>query len=205
MKRINLIIAISAFSLVILGLPAIASAQWGNRNDPYYGRNGGYGNGQYGNNNYYGDRRSIVRNLKNEAKQFQRQVDRELDRGRLNGTNREDRLNEMADQFKDAVNRLSESNNNRDDNNIRRVLDLAPRVRQSISRAGLSYNVQQIWNGIENNLRALSNGYGYYDNDDRYDRNNRNNRYPGTGNRYPQNYPQNRNGNRNRLPTWWPF
>src|SRR5436309_7787248 len=93
MNKIKRLIAGSAFALIVLGLPAIALAQYGGydpngRNnggyDPYgrnnggydpYGRNNGgydpYGrngqNGQYGN---YGDTRSTIRDLKNRARDF---------------------------------------------------------------------------------------------------------------------------------------
>ena len=65
MNRFNILITIAAFSLMVLGLPAIASAQYGGY-DPY-GRNGGYNNGRYGNNGNYGDMRSTVRNLKSRS------------------------------------------------------------------------------------------------------------------------------------------
>ncbi|MEJ7847312.1 MAG: hypothetical protein WKF92_04390 [Pyrinomonadaceae bacterium] len=65
MNRIKNLIAISAFSLLILGLPAIASAQWN-------GGYGGYGNG--------GNIRATVRNLKNKARNFENSVDRYEDR-----------------------------------------------------------------------------------------------------------------------------
>jgi hypothetical protein len=57
----------------MLGIPAIASAQYG-QYDPN-GRNAGYGN--------YGDMRSVVRNLKSKTKQFEKQLDRDLDRSRI--------------------------------------------------------------------------------------------------------------------------
>jgi hypothetical protein len=78
MTRIKTYLAVAAFSLLVLGLPAIASAQWRDRDDDYnrggYG-NGGYGNGGYGNNNYYGNIRSTVQNLKIRAKNFERLTD----------------------------------------------------------------------------------------------------------------------------------
>ena len=64
MNRVKILITISAFSLLVLCLPAIASAQYGG-----YG-NGGYNNGGYGNNGYYGDIRSTIRDLKNRSKNF---------------------------------------------------------------------------------------------------------------------------------------
>ena len=198
MNRVKNLIAISAFSLLVLGLPAIASAQWGGQNDPYgrnggyndpYGRNGGYNNGQYG------DMRSTVRNLKNHARELQRHLDRDLDRSRYDGSRREDQLNDLARQFRTAVNRLSESNNGPRDNDVQRVLQLGSQLDRHLSRAGLDEHVAETWSEIRYDLQALG-GNGYYDNNNRNNRNNRKNRYP-------QNYPQNRNGR--NLPSWWPF
>ncbi len=194
MNRVKNLIAISAFSLLVLGLPAIASAQWGGQNDPYgrnggyndpYGRNGGYNNGQYG------DMRSTVRNLKSRTRELTRQIDNDLDRSRVNGTRREDQINEVAKRFRDAVNDL-DNNGRQNDREVRRVLDSASQLDRAIGRGRVSYNVQNLWSSIQNDLRYLG-GNGYYDDDD--DRNNRNNR----NNRNPQN----RNGR--NLPNWWPF
>ena len=54
MNRISKFIAISAFSLIVLALPSIASAQYG-----------GYGNGGYGNQNgrYNRDIRGTLQSL----------------------------------------------------------------------------------------------------------------------------------------------
>src|SRR5580765_477751 len=107
MKSLKDWLVVGAFSLLILGIPAIASAQYNGQYDPY-GRNGGYNTGQYGNYGNYGDMRSVVRDLKHRASDFQRQLDRDLDHSRVNGTRREDQMNQMARDFKNAVNRLSE-------------------------------------------------------------------------------------------------
>ena len=50
MNRVKNFITIAAFSFLVLGLPAMASAQYG-QYDPY-GRNGGNNNGGYGNGSY---------------------------------------------------------------------------------------------------------------------------------------------------------
>lgn len=184
MKRIKNFIAISAFGLLVLGIPAIASAQYNGGYDPN-SRNGGYNNGGYGN---YGDMRSTVRNLKSRTRELQRQIDRELDHSRINGSRREDQINEVADRFKDAVNNLDE-NGRQNQNEIRRVMDLSSQMDRAISHSGMSYNVQNLWSSIRNDLRYLG-GNGYYDNNNR---NNRNSRYPQGGN------------NRNTRPSWWPF
>ena len=215
MKSIKNLVAIGAFSLLVLGIPAIASAQYnGGQNDPY-NRNGGYGNGgygnggnnngQYGNNGYYGDSRSIVRSLKSHARDFQRQLDRDLDHSQYNGSRREDEMNNLAKSFKDAVNDLNNNgyNNNNNDrygnngrygngnnNNqeLRRVFDLASQIDRSIGRSGVSYESENYWSAIRGDLQELSR-ISNYNNNGRRNRNGNNN---GGWN----------NGNR---PSWWPF
>ena len=66
MNRVRNLVGIFAFSLLILGLPLAASAQYRtNRNDDYYGN---------GRNNR--NLQSTIRNLKNRANQFERRIDR---------------------------------------------------------------------------------------------------------------------------------
>ena len=82
MTRFKNLIAVFAFSLLVLALPTIASAQWRDRdrdNDDY-NRNGRY------NRNL----ESTIKNLKNRSKDFARKLDRELDRSRYDDRNRED-------------------------------------------------------------------------------------------------------------------
>ena len=183
MRRINFFLAVSAFSLLMLCLPAVASAQYGNY-DPY-GRNGGYGNGQYdpyGRNGGYGnngDMRSVVRDLKHRAGQFERELDRDLDHGRYNGSRREDDINRMASDFRNAVNRL---NSNGRSGDVNQVLNLGYQIDRNLRRARVGSNTQNIWSGIRYDLDALRNANGY--------QNNRNGGY-GTG--------------RINLPSWWPF
>ena len=177
MKGIRNLITVGAFSLLMLGIPAIASAQYG-QYDPY-GRNAGYSN--------YGDMRTVVRELKAKTKQFEHQLDRDLDRSRLNGTRREDQIMDLADDFKKAVNRLSNNGNfNRRDNKVDQVLQLGSQLERSMGRGNLSPNARNLWAGISRDLQVLGNGYGY---------NTRTNR----GNRSGGGWG---NGN---TPSWWPF
>jgi hypothetical protein len=179
MNRFRSLISIAAFSLAVLCLPAIASAQYGGYGNGGYGNNGRYGNGGYG------DTRSIVKDLKNKSKDFQRQVDRDLDNSRYNGSRREDEINGLAQQFRNAVNRLdSNGRSNNNDYRMQEVFNLASQIDRSIGRRGLSYNSQGIWQSIRYDLQQLGqyNGGGY----------NNNRRTNGGWN----------NGNR---PSWWPF
>jgi hypothetical protein len=187
MNRIKVWVAISAFGLLVLGLPAIASAQY-YPNDPY-GRNGGYNNGQYGRNGgygNYGDMRSTIRDLKNRTRDFQRELDRDLDNSRYNGTRREDEINRLARDFRNAVGRLNDNGNydRRNDSEVRRVLDLGYQIDRSIGRSRMSYGAQGLWSGIRRDLDVLRSSSQY--NSGGYN----NGRY-GNG--------------RNGLPSWWPF
>jgi hypothetical protein len=173
MNRIKGLVAISAFALLILGLPAIASAQWN-------GGYGGYGNGGYGNGNY-GNLRSVVRNLKNRAERFEQSVDRWDDR---NDDRRDDRnnrgswggfgngsggnLENLADRFKEATDDLEDSfgrgrNLNNSADEARRVLDIAAQIDQAFNnrRRGGGGGIQGQWTSMRQDLNVLANAYGY--------------------------------------------
>ena len=201
MNRFKSLIAISTFTLLVLGLPAIASAQYNGQNDPY-GRNGGYNNGGYNNGNggYNNGQYGNYGDLKNRSKDFKKEVDRQ-NGGIFGGFGRSnDRyLRDLADQFKKAADRLEGQFRNgqdqyRSENNARQVLDLGSQLDQEMRRSRSNGYLQNEWYGINNDLRIVSNTYGYNN------RNNRNN--PNNG------YPQNGNGNgryNNNRPSWWPF
>lgn len=183
MNRIKSLITIGAFSLLVLGIPAIASAQYSS-NDRY--GNGGYNNGQYGNKQYR-DSRVILRDLKNRSRQLEKQIDNELDRSRYNGTDREERVNDLAKDFRKAVNKLDKDYNDRNESEVRRVLETARQLDRAISRARFSYAVTNQWTAISQDLHRLGLGWGYT--------NRSNNRTSGI--------PSRANGD--IVPKWWPF
>jgi hypothetical protein len=176
MKRIKNLFGIFAFSLLVLSLPTLASAQWGNRDrnrdDDNYGRNNGYYNSS--------QLKNTIKRLKNDSRDFAKFVDRDLDNSRYNGGNREDRINQIARDFKDAASRLeSRFGNGRNLNDSSReaqdVLNLANQIDREIRRARLSSNVENYWySNLQNQVREISNAYGY--------RNNNNNNNRGRGN-----------------------
>jgi len=183
-NRHTLKFSIFAAAILALALPAAASAQWG-RND-----RGGYGR--------YDDRglRDSVHRLDRLAKDFERDMDRALDRSRANGTNREDRINDQIHQFRDAVGDLkSRVGNGRDlnrsESEARRVLQEADQI-DRFARRGFDGRTSSEWSQIQQELRYISNVYGFgygggYGRDDDWrrdrnddwrrdrDRNNRNN------------------------------
>ena len=172
MNRIKNLIAISAFSLLISGLPAIASAQW----------NGGYG----------GNIRSTVKNLKNRARSFEKAVDRYDDRRDNRGgwggyNNYGGNLENLADQFRNATDRLEDAyGNGRNMNNsadeARRVLDIASQIDREIYNTR-GRNIRGQWTSMRQDLSVLANAYGYNN------RNNRNTRNGNWRNRIPFPFP----------------
>jgi hypothetical protein len=164
MNRIKNLIAVFAFSLLVLGLPSFASAQWRDRDrdDDYYGRNrGGYN---------YGNLNSAVRRLRNESRNFERRLDRELDRSRYDGRNREDYINRLARDFRVAAERLENRFDNgrdlgRSQNEARQVLNIGEQLERELRRVRVSYNIQNDWNRIRQDLRVISDAYRYGYND----------------------------------------
>lgn len=172
MNRFRKLIGVFAFSLMLLALPSVASAQW---RDDDNNRNNGRGNrSNQSNRNLQG----TIRSLKNLSNQFERQVDRELDRSRINETRREDRINDLAERFKEAADDLDDAYDDRGDYNssadeARRVLALGSQIDRVISRRGIGRNVQNSWSAIQRQLRVLArtynSGYNNRDNNDRRD------------------------------------
>jgi hypothetical protein len=161
-NRHTLKFSILAAAIVALFLPAAASAQWG-RNSDYRG---------YGRYDERGLRDSAHR-LDRLAKDFERDVDRALDRSRVNGSNREDRVNDQVHQFRDAVgdfkSRVGNGRDlNRSANEARRVLQEAQDVQRLARR--LDGRTSSQWSQIQQELRYISNvygfGYGGYGRDD---------------------------------------
>ncbi len=174
MNRFRNLIAVFAFSLLILVLPSMVSAQWRNdRNN----RNGDYNrSGSYNRN-----LNSTIKNLKNRSKDFALQLDRELDRSRYDESRREDNLNQLTKNFKDAADKLDDEYDSRRDYNrsqdeARRALALGNQLDRALSRARLSSNLDRNWNNIRQDLQTLASAYNYDNRDTRNNRDNRNSR-----------------------------
>jgi len=196
MTRKSLLIAV-ATALLALCLPMLASAQ--GQYDPY-GRNGDYRrnddyrrNGNY--DPYYGNYdprqlRNVIRQLRDDSRRLQSDLDRALDHSRVNGTRREDDINMMARDFRNAAddlkNRFGDGNNRNDvyrsQSDAQRVLDIGSRMDRVLRRAYMDQRVANDWSQITNELNYISNAFGnrggYYNN----------------GGYYPNgsNYPDNR-------------
>jgi hypothetical protein len=185
MKGLKGLIAITAFSLVVLALPSVASAQWGP--EPGYGNQRGPG---YGNQR---DLRRVADRLRNGGRDFERQVQRlSNDRRRGNQYYNQRELRSAANDFRRAADNFrSRYGNGRNLNNsadaARRLLDAGARV-DRIMRQGRGNPLMGQWNRMRGDLNAVAQVYGY--------------RYDNRGG----NYPNNRGGDwRDRVRFPLPF
>jgi len=163
--------SILAAAILALSLPAVAAAQWGGYPD---------------NRGRYDDRglRDSVHRLDRLAKDFERDMDRALDRSRANGSSREDRINDEVHQFRDAVGDLkSRVGNGRDLNRsadeARRVLEEGQQLDRVARPRWFDSRLASEWSQIQQELRYISNVYGFryngsYGRDDDWRRNDRN-------------------------------
>ena len=185
-NRNTLKFSIFAAAILAFALPSAASAQWGRYPDDR--DRGGYGR--------YDDRglRDSAQRLDRLAKDFERDMDRALDRSRTNGTRREDQINNQVHQFRNAVGDFkSRVGNGRD---LNRSADEARRVLQEaeqIDRVARVGRLTSQWSQIQQELRYISDVYGFryngsYGRDDDWRRNDRN---------------RDRDRDRNRNDDWW--
>jgi hypothetical protein len=176
-NRHTLKFSILAAAILALCLPAMAAAQWG-RDDR--GRDSrdrdrdGYGR--------YDERalRDSVHRLDRLAKDFEKNMDRALDRSRANGSQREDRINEQVHEFRNAVGDLkSRIGNGRDLNRsadeARRVLQEGQQVDRVARPRWFDGRLSSDWSNIQRELRFISDAYGFrnyggYGRDDDYRR-----------------------------------
>lgn len=177
-------------AFIILSLPAMAAAQgdnpwWRNRD---YGRDQGRRNDDY----YRYDRerlRSSARRIDDLSRQFERDLDRALDRSRINGTNREDRINDIARDFRNAASdfrdRLGDARNlRRSEREARDMLQLGSRIDRLMYRFQFDSRTSSEWSQIRQELRFISDAYGFRGNFG-YGRNDDYGRNGGWGGRWP--------------------
>ncbi|HEX8097671.1 MAG TPA: hypothetical protein VF507_06525, partial [Pyrinomonadaceae bacterium] len=173
-----------------------------NRDDDYRRNrdNGNYGYGRYDRNTL----RDSVRRLKDVSGQFQRDLDRTLDRSRVNGTNREDRINDLARDFHRAASELKDRfgdgrDASRSQNQVRRLLDDYSRLSRVAQRlGGADYRISSEWSQISQEVGIIADAYGYRISD----YNNGNNGYDPYGRQRDSDANRNRRNNNNNVP-WY--
>ena len=155
-SRRKLFLTVAAAALMAIFLPLIASAQG---YDPWNRDRRDY-------NNRYDNRalRDAARRLEDRSGDFQRHLDSALDRSRYDGTRREDRINEIARDFRFAASSLRRSVNdarnlNHSSDEARRVLQIGARIDQFVGRQRLDYRAESDWMQIRQDLRLIANIY----------------------------------------------
>ncbi len=165
-KRTTLRFSILSAAFLTLCLPAIAAAQWGRYPDNRYpdnrypdNRNGDYGR--------YDDRyvRDSAHRLDRLAKDFERDMDRALDRSRVNGSRREDAINGLVHDFRRAAgdfkSRVGNGRDlNRSSNEARRVVQLGDAVERQARPRWFDSRLASEWSQIRRELQTIENIYG---------------------------------------------
>ena len=210
-KRRFALPAFAALAIAAFIAPSTANAQgsiWDRirdraeqERDRDYGRNGRRGddirNGRRGGRMSDYERRQlrdVARRIDDRSKDLQRDIDRSLDNSRVNGSRREDNINQEARDFRNAAERFrgaaGDSNDlYRSSDEARQLLDQASRISRMLGRVRLDGRASSDWNQLRNDLRTVANIYGlrfdegggYYGNNDDWRRNggNRNDRRNG--------------------------
>jgi hypothetical protein len=173
--------ALATFALLLLA-PAVAHAQgsiWDrirdraeqnrrDRDDDYRRdrRDDDYGRGRGGRMSDYERRqlRDLARRIEDRSQSFQRNLDRALDRSRIDDTRREDNINELAREFRNAADRFRNVAGDSDDlyrsqDEARHLLQLANRIENTLRRVRLDSRTSNDWYQIRADLRTVADIY----------------------------------------------
>jgi hypothetical protein len=190
--------AFAAAALFALLLPATANAQWGrdrDRRDDDYGRRNGRLSDQ--------DRRflrDVARRIDDRSGSFQRNVDRALDRSRIDDTPREDNINDRVRDFRRAAarfrDRAGDGNNiNNSRGEAQQLLSSAAQIDRLVRRVRLDGRAQSDWSQIRADLHTVANFYNlrtgdYESNDGIYGRDDRRDNRRAPTVQWPRNWPR---------------
>lgn len=136
-------------ALLILSVPSEAQRR-------RYPRQRGYTKGEVN---------SIIKRVEERSDRFVKLFDRSLDRSRLDGTNREDRLNEYARNLEKALDDLR-GEFDRKENYVetrpeaRRCLDIATNINVAMRNRSLGGDTERQWALLRSELNTLANVYG---------------------------------------------
>lgn len=125
----------------------------------------------------------LLRRIETRADTFQASLAQELNRSRVNGTNRENEINNYVRDFEAATDRLRSNFNGRNTSasDVQEVLDRGWAINNFVKNNNLGYPAAGNWNNLRSDLRTLA---GYYNVSWRWD-DTTYNPYPGPGAQYP--------------------
>ncbi len=107
---------------------------------------------------------NIIRRIETRTDSFVSSFDDALDRSRLDGTRREDNLNERARDLESATDELRREFDRRDTwqenrDEVRKCLNIASNINAVIQRRRLSYGTERAWAALRYELNALARAY----------------------------------------------
>ncbi len=103
----------------------------------------------------------VIRRVETGADRFRTSLNAALDRSRLDGTRREDNINEFVRNFENATDRLRERFNNRSSvaADVEAVLSSAASIDGFMSRNRLTSGAQGDWTLLKTDLNSLASAY----------------------------------------------
>lgn len=137
--------AIALFMVAVAAIPA--QAQYGRRS-----RGRGYTKAQV---------EQIIRRLENQSDRFVRSFDRSLDNSRVDGTMREDNLNQRARDLENALDVLRQEFDRTDRyqdtrSQVSSVLNIAEDINRAVRNRRLRGNTERLWSRVRSELNFLA-------------------------------------------------
>lgn len=107
----------------------------------------------------------IIKRVEERSDRFVKLFDRSLDRSGLDGTNREDRLNEYARNLETALDELRREFDRKDNYvenrpEVRRCLDIATNINVAMRNRRLGAETERQWALLRSELNTLAGVYG---------------------------------------------
>lgn len=105
-----------------------------------------------------GSTQQILNQIENRTDRLRDSLDSTLDDSRLNGSNREDNINQFVRDFEQATDRLRDrfDRGQRISDNVQEVLNQASRIDNFIRRQRLSTSVEREWVSLRQDLNELA-------------------------------------------------
>lgn len=108
--------------------------------------------------------KAIINRVEDRVDNFVKHYDKSLDRSRLNGTNREDRLNDRAHDLERATDELAREFDRGDawienKDEVRKCLNIATDIDKNIRRTRYSRDTETIWAKVRYELNTLADVY----------------------------------------------
>jgi HAMP domain-containing protein len=108
---------------------------------------------------------AVIADAENRSDDFRRALRRALDHSRLDGTWREDRLNDDAKDLANAMDRLRDSwsrhhDTDRARRHVRDAIDAARSINRAMQRFYLREHVEREWRILRDELNRLADAFG---------------------------------------------